>query len=128
MNIETKFGLFPRDHGGTRYATARRALMQPHRRYHGITHIHRCLSYVEDRFLVDDNINCIESLVDACVFHDIVYDSRPDKEFRSAIAYSCLVKTLGAWPNDALLCQQIFPYLRPIVTGKHTHLLAIRCS
>lgn len=91
MNIETKFGLFPRDHGGTRYATARRALMQPHRRYHGITHIHRCLSYVEDRFLVDDNINCIESLVDACVFHDIVYDSRPDKEFRSAIAYSCLV-------------------------------------
>jgi len=37
------------------------------------------------------------------------------------------VKTLGAWPNDALLCQQIFPYLR-VTTDFYTRVQGLEST
>lgn len=64
----------------------------PRRRYHNITHVQRLYRHAQ-RLNVpyDINLDC------AILWHDAVYDSEPDKEYRSVDAMKAAAKSHPEW-------------------------------
>lgn len=89
MNFNTSWSrLYQEDMG--KYVAV---LMEtPHRRYHNIKHVQRLYRHAK-RLNVpyDINLDC------AILWHDAVYDSKPDKEYRSVEAMKAAAKEQPQW-------------------------------
>jgi predicted metal-dependent HD superfamily phosphohydrolase len=69
-----------------------RLMETPHRQYHNIVHVQRLYRHAK-RLQVPYNIN----LDCAILWHDAIYDSEPEKEYRSAEAMREMAKAQPEW-------------------------------
>lgn len=69
---------------------------EPHRRYHGVTHLRDVLARVEELAGDADDVDAVRL---AAWYHDCVYEGRPDDEERSARRAEEELSALGVRPG-----------------------------